>query len=84
MLNDEDVMTKTGNDVIDTEVRGVIHAPAAVREGIVDALSMRGLVRALAALRNAAGTDDELERALVRVINLSGSMARAIEDGRGE
>ena len=82
MLNDEDVMTNIGDDFI--EVHGVIHAPSAVREGIVDALSMRGLVRALSALRGTKRTSDELGRALAVVINLNGSMARAIEDGRGE
>src|SRR5271165_5357506 len=45
-----------------------------VREGIVDVLSMRGFIRAFRAVYR---KDNLFDRALVKTINSSGSMAKA-------
>lgn len=52
-----------------------------MRAGVADALSMRGLIRAIHMLK---GTPDFSlqDRALVRAINMYGAAAKAIEDDR--
>jgi len=57
-----------------------ITVPDLAREGVIDVLSMRSLVRACRYVF-ARPRQDEFDRALTKMINVNGAMAQAIERG---
>lgn len=55
-----------------------ISRPDPVREGVIDVLTLRGLLRAVrAAFRHQ--NESDFERALAKVINVNGAIAQAVE-----
>lgn len=64
---------------------GQIITPNPLHDGVLDVISMKALVRAVSALRRqhpTPQTEGDFERALVKMINLNGAMARLVQDGR--
>ncbi len=66
-----------------SRARMTITTPDLARVGAIEVVSMRALWRALNTLRRTESEKaQEFERALTKVINSNGTIARMIEDGR--
>ena len=83
MLADMNIKNETKSEMNTSCVSIRIEKPDVVREAVVDVVSFRALMRAVSyILQQKKITDpDDFDRALARVININGGIARVIEDG---